>query len=115
LIIPLLLHSSLPHSSNATYAYNGLRIISFHKDGVLTGSRILFYRSFTKTNCEFKSEQELQLNLEFLDKFLPSSYLIFAKLLPHFGIDYHNPEKTGRKMDEIVKALSQNLAKFSNR
>jgi hypothetical protein len=41
LIIPLLLHSSLPHSSNATYTYKGLGIISFHKDGVLTGSRML--------------------------------------------------------------------------
>jgi hypothetical protein len=41
LIIPLLLHSSLPHSSNATYTYNGLGIISFHKDGVLIGSRML--------------------------------------------------------------------------
>jgi hypothetical protein len=41
LIIPLL-HSSLPHSSNATYTYNGLGIISFHKDGVLTGSRLLW-------------------------------------------------------------------------
>jgi hypothetical protein len=38
---PLLLHSSLPHSSNATYTYNGLWIISFHKDGVLTRSRML--------------------------------------------------------------------------
>jgi hypothetical protein len=29
------------HSSNARYTYNGLGIISFHKDGVLTGSRML--------------------------------------------------------------------------
>jgi hypothetical protein len=36
---PLLLHSFLPHSSNATYTYNDLGIISFHKDGVLTCSR----------------------------------------------------------------------------
>jgi hypothetical protein len=41
LIIPLLLHSSLPHSTNATCTYNSLGIISFHKDGVLTGSRML--------------------------------------------------------------------------
>jgi hypothetical protein len=38
LIIP---PSSPPHSSNATYTYNDLGIISFHKDGVLTGSRML--------------------------------------------------------------------------
>jgi hypothetical protein len=46
LIIPLRLHSSLPHSSNATYTYNGLGIISFHKDGVLTGSRMLCFTQF---------------------------------------------------------------------
>jgi hypothetical protein len=38
---PLLFHSSLHHSTNATYTYNGRGIISFYKDGVLTGSRIL--------------------------------------------------------------------------
>jgi hypothetical protein len=30
-----LLHSFLPHSSNYTYTYNGLGIMSFHKDGAL--------------------------------------------------------------------------------
>jgi hypothetical protein len=37
------LHSSLPHSSIATYTYKGLGINSFHKDGVLSGSRMLWY------------------------------------------------------------------------
>jgi hypothetical protein len=39
---PLLLHSCLSHSSNVTYTYNGLGIISFYKDGVLTGSKMLW-------------------------------------------------------------------------
>jgi hypothetical protein len=41
LIIPFFSTLLLPHSSNATYTYKGLGIISFHKDGVLTGSRML--------------------------------------------------------------------------
>jgi hypothetical protein len=43
LIIPLRLYSSIPHSSNATYTYNSLGIIYFHKNGVLTGLRMLWY------------------------------------------------------------------------
>jgi hypothetical protein len=39
LIIPTSSPSPLPHSLNATYTYNGLGIISFHKDGVLSGSK----------------------------------------------------------------------------
>jgi hypothetical protein len=46
----LLLHSSLPHSSNATYTYNGLGIISLHKDGVLSGSRMLCTRKSNENN-----------------------------------------------------------------
>jgi hypothetical protein len=50
LIIPLLLHSSLPHSSNATYTYKGLGIVSFHKNGILIGFRMLCF-----TFCKVKT------------------------------------------------------------
>jgi hypothetical protein len=96
LIIPLLLHSSLPHSSNATYAYNGLGIISFHKDGVLTGSRMLCLKSglvASQTSAWGCMEMRHPGYANSKGRFITSSFHYFATYTLMFAMIFTSSER----------------------
>jgi hypothetical protein len=87
---PLLLHSVLPHSSNATYTYNGIGIISFLKDGVLIGSRMLCIKLIF--NLSFHQHDLIQCLMVFQHDLVQSYNVWWFSHYhpPFFGLGAHN-------------------------